>query len=454
MQEIDSKKIKKATKPPRFYVDPEIDKYFFVYPNGSSKQIDKGNIKERYIKAYTDQPLPMISCKNANGNTTSVMDVWPVSRVYRPHLMEGFFSIKKTGEQFHNVFEAPEFWGPQIKPSTVIPEHIRLVIENVFPSEKERLHFLNWLSYIYNERKKAGTAFLIMGDQGTGKGILSKRILTPIFGINNIHHGSIKDLLDNTNDFVASSFLAVFDEIYVDRNNQDMVSATLKTYITEEYGRHRQMRQSSRTEYNTLNCLFFSNKAVPMAIEHDDRRISVVKTAGPLKNKEWFADQQAFIDKVNEEVGAFASYLKGFKYSERLAKQTIETEHREFIVANSMGPTDTFCEALKKGNKEYFEKIFDALRSDLEEETEGFEIETELSSMKAQLDAEWNDIAGKNRISQKLCNNIYKPLHKRFEKITSPQVENIFASRGISTKRIATDDYGSRQRYYTWADPR
>jgi hypothetical protein len=43
-------------------------------------------------------------------------------------------------------------------------------------------HFLNWLAAALQERDKLGTAWILQGTQGTGKGVFYEKILSPLVG--------------------------------------------------------------------------------------------------------------------------------------------------------------------------------------------------------------------------------------------------------------------------------
>jgi DNA primase len=62
-------------------------------------------------------------------------------------------------------------------------KNIYLLLSNLFPKNDEKKAFLNWLSGILQSREKQLTAWLLLGEQGTGKGILLHHILKPLFGL-------------------------------------------------------------------------------------------------------------------------------------------------------------------------------------------------------------------------------------------------------------------------------
>ena len=73
-----------------------------------------------------------------------------------------------------------------IKPNESFKTIYRL-ISNLFPKYSEKTAFLNWLSGIMQTRDKQLTAWLLMGKQGTGKGLLLHHVLKPLFGTHRLY---------------------------------------------------------------------------------------------------------------------------------------------------------------------------------------------------------------------------------------------------------------------------
>ena len=243
------------------------------------------------------------------------------------------------------------------------PEVITKVITHVLGDDRETYnHFINWLAFIYQNRTKSGTAWVLHGCPGTGKGVLFHQIIRPIFGNDHCQLKQIKDLADKFNGWMERCIFVNIDEA----NTADtppsearMVVNALKNWITEPTIsiRHMQATASNRNSY--VNFLFTTNDFGILPIQDGDRRFNVAprqETPISLSSDE--------ITAIHKELQAFAGYLAGFEVDELAARTPLEGEAKEELKLASQNSIDVFFRAFREGNLEFF---IDGTREDTQE---------------------------------------------------------------------------------------
>ena len=72
-------------------------------------------------------------------------------------------------------------YGEAIQMAKIAPNFYKLVMHALGNGKPEFEHFINWLAYIYQHKKKTMTAWIFTGIPGTGKGLLIHKVLKPLF---------------------------------------------------------------------------------------------------------------------------------------------------------------------------------------------------------------------------------------------------------------------------------
>lgn len=137
-------------------------------------------------------------------------------------------------------------------------------------------HFFNWLAFCFQNCVAPQTAWVFIGTQGTGKGLLVNQVLVPLFGKTNVAQVRMEQLEDKFNGHMENTMLCIVDEADVsDSGRAKMIMANLKNQITEPYISIRRMRMMAYETVNRVGFIFASNVAGPVVIEEGDRRFNV-----------------------------------------------------------------------------------------------------------------------------------------------------------------------------------
>lgn len=225
---------------------------------------------------------------------------------------------------------------------------------------QELEYFINWLAYIMQERKKALTAWVFHGTQGTGKGLLFDQVIIPIIGDDYAMMKRTQDLDDFFNGYIERTLLIAVDEFRTDgKGVKTDLTNKLKNMITEEKGTVRAMRTDQYSVELATNFVFFSNDKDAVRIPGDDRRFNVA----PRQETPILERFPKIIDELNKNVvderAKFCSYLMQFNYDEKFVKSPLVNKAKEEMREASATSIDMFAEALHEGNLDYFLSVMD-----------------------------------------------------------------------------------------------
>jgi len=308
-------------------------------------------------------------------------------------------------------------------------KNIYLLLSNLFPKNQEKKAFLNWLSGILQTREKQLTAWLLMGEQGTGKGILLHHILKPLFGPTQAVQIEDEQLRDSFNRWLENKMIIAFNEVAYDNNTRNSVNSKVKAIITDPELQINEKNVKAYFVQNYANCLFYSNESIPVLVESGDRRFNVVKTGVKLTSKSWFSDPGIFFAIVKEELPVFAQYLMNFNYDPIKAKTVMNNSEKESLVNVGKNRYQEFADRLKSRDVDW---LYDSQISS-----------NKLFDEKTYI--ELKDINGK--ILKDTALDIYNKIHPH-SRITKPQLTKQLELYGIKAKR--EKDGADRQQYYKW----
>lgn len=214
-------------------------------------------------------------------------------------------------------------------------------------------HFLNWVAFIIQTRNKTGTAWVLSGTSGTGKGLLFQKILQPIFGIY-AKVAQSRTIDDTFNIFLWDCLILFVDEFRMDGGVAGAkTNDILKNTITDHTLVYREMRQAPFSDQNHTNFIFASNDIDVMKISTDDRRINVgSRQEKSLKDTPF----KTLPDDLNCEdtLYAFCQICMAHEIDHDKVKELIKNEARDQMQMAAMNSVDQFFHALSEGDLDWF----------------------------------------------------------------------------------------------------
>ena len=231
--------------------------------------------------------------------------------------------------------------------------NIHGIIKHVLGEELEdnqiSTHWYHWFAAIMQRKFKPTTAWVCHGVEGTGKGFLFNKIITPLLHRNNTISVGIGNLEDNFNDFMEKRLFVLVDEVDVDDfKEKGRMSAKLRSYITEPTMPVRRMRQSAIQLTNWVSFMFSSNRPHPVYIPESDRRYNVAN----YQSKKLMRPDDKIIE---SELKAFAEFLLAHQADQTIANSVINTEARQKMTSLGISSVADICQTLLKGD---FDKLW------------------------------------------------------------------------------------------------
>ena len=368
------------------YLEEETGEYILIKPNGKViRRRSKTQIRD-LCKAYNFDPPDVFK---------------PIRVVYDPLKPSGF-QKDKEGLIFNtycrSIYKQKHKNQRAAVTSADFPT-INKLLENIFTDQKVHQSFLNWLAVIFNTGGKTCTAWVIVGPQGSGKNTLFNHILKPLIGADNCQLLNQDALESRYNKLLKDHLLVCFNEVSASQKGQDR----LKTWITEDSMVIEGKGKDSISQDNPTNFIFLSNHKVPVVIEKDDRRFSVVKTGSPLRACGWFKGDST-IKTIKCEIDAFATYIGSFAYSVQDSQKPVETEFKNAIAGIYKNNFQEFSDHLKNNDHDWFLSEIEECKYNKEELSKLSDFEGSLDkdlTLKAFRDI-YDEPLSKTKLSQQL----------------------------------------------------
>lgn len=256
-----------------------------------------------------------------------------------------------------NRFQPSDYMKATAKKVAKCPPTIYKVMHHALGNDPAVTdHFVNWLAFILQHRDRTKTAWVMHGTHGTGKGILTNNVLRPIFGRHTTSR-RMEELNEKYNHFMADSLLIFVDEVQIKAlGNERGVMAKIKNFITEAIVPIRAMHSQATEAANYSNWIFMSNMPDPVIIDKGDRRMNVGKY-----QPERLTITDAELNKIENELQAFHDYLMSYVCDPQRARQIIQSQDRDQMIATTENSLDTTANALLDGS---FEWLIDQLPTD------------------------------------------------------------------------------------------
>lgn len=273
-----------------------------------------------------------------------------------------------TGSTQINLFKATKYMTRERtnkQPSKMadVPKLADRVMRSMLgnPTDEVYKHFLNWLAFMFQFRRKPGTAWVMSGVEGTGKGSFVKYILTPIFGSSAVKVVQYGLLNQEYNDFFEHALFVVFEEADVNASdNNAALMAKLRHYITDSEIMIRRMRADPYPAETYFGCLFFSNKKTPVITSSHDRRFNIAEWQDA---RLFFTPNEYALLQAGAELDDVADVLQRWPVDLEALTRVVETEARQRVHEATSSINQLIADAVLAGDLQFF---IDRMPSDAE----------------------------------------------------------------------------------------
>ena len=299
-----------------------------------------------------------------NDKINDILDNIPciTSTIYEPLNPQKI--IDKNGVKYFNLYTPSPF--DEYKRTDTLSDidlnkypAIKILIENLTNNDKKKKKYLiQWTAHKIKYKDKIGTAIVIFGEQGAGKGLFANEILR--YAIGNKNFGEINDyhLESRFNDWIMGKRLIVANEIKIDYKNNNKAQSLLKMYITDPYITIDRKYKNTIQIENYVDFLIFSNHDDAVRIEPTDRRFFVMKTQNRLVDtisgeilqpeiKEKFKSMSNFVKAIREERNFFIQDLLKLKTDIDFLRYNLHTPEKEEMKRKTMNQLELFIQLIK-----------------------------------------------------------------------------------------------------------
>lgn len=246
---------------------------------------------------------------------------------------------------------------PDRSPLGAAPLIRKIVAHAVSGGEEDETfeHFLNWLAVIFQQRIKTKTAWILHGTEGTGKGVLIDKIISPLLGRQYVAQKRASELEEKFNSWMEYALIAFIDEVQVSASQRkDIISGDLRTFITEDYLTVRGMNRAAVQVANFTSLIMASNMPDPVVIKEHDRRYNV----GVFQRTKLPLTRAQIYNQIPKELEAFAAYLMTREADADKAATVLHNQAHQDIVAASRTSLDELGLFLSDGR---LESLYDSM---------------------------------------------------------------------------------------------
>ena len=263
-----------------------------------------------------------------------------------------------------NTYEASDYLRRATEPNKectyenlqkLCPSTFKLLRHVFGNGEYELRHWINWIAFIVQEKRKSNTCWFLWGVQGTGKGVLFNHILKPMFGKQNVGFHLNTALEDTFDAWRVDKQLVVIDEFELPHGKKgDRVMERIKNWTAEGDNPIRDMRKIAANIEGIEAYMFFSNRYDMIKVEDHDRRFNIApRQEMPLKAMTWWNGAET-IKEIDDELQLFTNFVTHYQYDEVQAREALINEAKIQAANATKTAAENFCTAIKNNDLEHF----------------------------------------------------------------------------------------------------
>lgn len=265
-----------------------------------------------------------------------------------------------SGSTQINTFKATSYMlqppsGTDISTLSDIPPLLDKIFRSMLgnPNDEVYMHFINWIAFVFQKRKKSGTAWVLSGTEGTGKGTFVKYILAPIFGPSLVRTVQFGLLNQEYNDFIENALFVVFDEADANAvDNSAALMAKLRHWVTDDPITIRKMRTDPYQAASFVNFILNSNKQTPVITSNADRRFNFAERQD---QRLFFTPNEMLQLQNGVHLEKFADVLVRWPVQEAEATtKIIDTVARATVHEATSSINQLVADAVLKGDLQFF----------------------------------------------------------------------------------------------------
>lgn len=194
----------------------------------------------------------------------------------------------------------------------------------------------HWIAYIINNPgRKTGTALIMKGLQGIGKGTFSTVLCKLFDGYVSPNITNMDELTGQFNTAIEGKILCFCNELKNVGDERIANFDSLKSIITEYDIRYNEKGIPRRDGENNANFIFMTNNAYPVKVEVDDRRYIIFEVNPSMRGKtDYWNDLYSLIANDSFIEAIMYDYLNNYNDDYNLRQIPSTNERNDLIEAS------------------------------------------------------------------------------------------------------------------------
>lgn len=227
-----------------------------------------------------------------------------------------------------------------------------MFLRSITGDPKSAASFVNWLAFIFQFRVKTGTAWLLWGTEGSGKGKFLEHVCQPLFGSDNVGQVLLSNVDQQFNALLEGKLLVNIDEAAMSRTRDKVEAmAKLRNWITEPTIVINEKHVGERSVPSFVNFIVSSNDFRPVALNTGDRRYHV----GTRQEKRLLPSPNEFATLVQgTELPKFAEALGRLIVNEKMVREPELNQQKVRLFEATHSLTDMVAMAILEGDASFF----------------------------------------------------------------------------------------------------
>lgn len=252
-----------------------------------------------------------------------------------------------------NIYQPSEFEGREQVTVTEVPKAVRRVLLHALGGDEVAYEYkLNWLAVALQLKCAVGTAQVLQGVQGTGKGLFLNHILRPLFGDSNVVVKRMSEFDSTFNGFIENALIVWIDDAPKAETfaRSPSMDANFKNYICEPIVSIRHMYCEAYQVKNRASYLFSANNDGPVMLPPDDRRFNI----GAFQPEKILVDAK-FVNELNEAAWPFYCYLMQRAIDREATRHALKNAAKDLMIGINRLAVDGVIDAIKSGDFAFLE---------------------------------------------------------------------------------------------------
>lgn len=229
---------------------------------------------------------------------------------------------------------------------------IMMFLRSMTGDDRSATGFVNWFAYIFQTRLKTGTAWLLWGTEGTGKGKFFSHVVQPLLSPGAVGQVMMGDVEKDFNSLLEGKLFVAVDEAEMSRTRDTNESmAKLRNWITEPTMVVNRKHVSEKSVPSFCNFVINANSFRPMRANRGDRRYHVATRQETRLIPT--ANQYATLVQ-GEELPAFAKIIGELVVDEYWVRNPEFNEAKARLFDATHSVVDSVAMAITEGDTRFF----------------------------------------------------------------------------------------------------